>query len=552
MHLRISPLTDLRHHEALPPLEVTAMPFAAPQESALAPGFMVIHGNRLEDLRGVAVEWMKRHPLGPLENETILVQSNGISQWLKLALAADERDDGTGGSGIAAALDITLPARFLWQAYRAVLNHVEHDPQAVPATSPFDKSHLLWRLLRLLPELMERDEFAPLRQFLAHDDDLRKHYQLAERLADLFDQYQVYRADWLDAWGRGEDVLISARGEAHPLEDAQRWQPALWRAIRHDVARQGRAVGESVAADVGDQGIASSRAMVHRRFMDAAGQLDANHRPPGLPRRVSARARSRVEFIVVDSDLLDVMLTWDQTGTYEVSELRGENLPESDDWMTTLLQTKAFHRIPAANIQAIFMRMQQVNYKAGDVVIKQGDDGDYFYVITEGRCSVTRETPLNKDGIKLADLGPGDTFGEEALISQAKRNATVTMTSNGSLMRLGQADFNTLMNEPMLQWVGLEEARKIILQGGKWLDVRLPSEFESFHQEGAINIPLYFIRLKLKTLDQHTRYVVCCDTGRRSSAAAYILSERGFDAYVLRGGLTMAEAEDVRRGQDAS
>ena len=286
MHLRISPLTDLRHHEALPPLEVTAMPFAAPQESALAPGFMVIHGNRLEDLRGVAVEWMKRHPLGPLENETILVQSNGISQWLKLALAADERDDGTGGSGIAAALDITLPARFLWQAYRAVLNHVEHDPQAVPATSPFDKSHLLWRLLRLLPELMERDEFAPLRQFLAHDDDLRKHYQLAERLADLFDQYQVYRADWLDAWGRGEDVLISARGEAHPLEDAQRWQPALWRAIRHDVARQGRAVGESVAADVGDQGIASSRAMVHRRFMDAAGQLDANHRPPGLPRRV--------------------------------------------------------------------------------------------------------------------------------------------------------------------------------------------------------------------------------------------------------------------------
>ncbi len=244
-------------------------------DSALPPGFMVIHGNRLEDLRGVAMEWMKRHPLGPLENETILVQSNGISQWLKLALAADERDDGTGGSGIAAALDITLPARFLWQAYRAVLNHVDQDPHAVPATSPFDKSRLLWRLLRLLPELMEREAFAPLRQFLAQDDDLRKHYQLAERLADLFDQYQVYRADWLDAWGRGEDVLISARGEAQTLPDAQRWQPALW-----------RAVGESVAADVGDPGIASSRAMVHRRFMDAAGLLDANQRPPGLPRRV--------------------------------------------------------------------------------------------------------------------------------------------------------------------------------------------------------------------------------------------------------------------------
>ncbi|MCE9681053.1 exodeoxyribonuclease V subunit gamma [Halomonas alkalisoli] len=244
------------------------MPFAAPQENALTPGFMVVHGNRLEDLRGVAVEWMKRHPLAPLENETILVQSNGIGQWMKLALAADEAD---GGSGIAAALDVTLPARFLWQAYRAVLNHVESDPNAVPITSPFDKSHLIWRLLRLLPELMPREEFAPLRRFLEGDNDLRKHHQLAERLADLFDQYQVYRADWLDAWGRSEDVLISARGQAQALPDTQRWQPALWRAL---------------IEDVGDDGVASSRAMVHRRFLEAARQLDGDNRPAGLPRRV--------------------------------------------------------------------------------------------------------------------------------------------------------------------------------------------------------------------------------------------------------------------------
>ncbi|MFC3285991.1 exodeoxyribonuclease V subunit gamma [Litchfieldella rifensis] len=248
-------------------------PFAAAApDDALPPGFMVIHGNRLEDLRGVAVEWMKRHPLAPLENETILVQSNGIGQWMKLALAADEA---AGGSGIAAALDVTLPARFLWQAYRAVLSHVEHDPNAVPVTSPFDKSHLVWRLLRLLPELMPREEFAPLRRFLEEDGDLRKHHQLAERLADLFDQYQVYRADWLDCWGRGEDMLITARGEARPLDDTQRWQPALW-----------RAVCESVAKDVGDSGIDSSRAMVHRRFLDAARQLDGDNRPAGLPRRV--------------------------------------------------------------------------------------------------------------------------------------------------------------------------------------------------------------------------------------------------------------------------
>ena len=257
---------------------------------------------------------------------------------------------------------------------------------------------------------------------------------------------------------------------------------------------------------------------------------------PKLPRRHTAIATSAVEYITIDSDLLDVMLTWDQTGSYEVSELRGET-GGSDDWMTTLLQTKAFHKIPPANIQAIFMRLQQVNHKAGDVVIKQGDEGDYFYVITRGKCVVTRETPLNKEGIRLAELQVGDTFGEEALISEAKRNATVAMETDGSLMRLGKDDFRKLLNEPMLDWVDAKGAEKVIQEGGQWLDVRLPSEFEAYHNEGAINVPLYFIRLKLKTLDSSIKYVVCCDTGRRSSAGAFILNERGFQTYVLKGGL---------------
>jgi CRP-like cAMP-binding protein len=269
---------------------------------------------------------------------------------------------------------------------------------------------------------------------------------------------------------------------------------------------------------------------------------------PGLPRKFTARAATDAEYIVIDSDLLDVLITWDQTGQYEVTELGsgGESLDVTGDWMTTLLQTKAFHRIPPANIQAIFMRMQRINYRARDVVIKQGTEGDYFYVMVSGRCVVTRETPLNKEGIKLAELGPGDSFGEEALIAEAKRNATVSMISDGTLMRLGKADFQTLLNEPLLQWVDQERARDIVAKGGKWLDVRLPSEFQNFRIDEAVNIPLYFIRLKLNALDKKTQYVVCCDTGRRSSAAAYILSERGFDAYVLKGGLAASEAARSR------
>lgn len=278
------------------------------------------------------------------------------------------------------------------------------------------------------------------------------------------------------------------------------------------------------------------------RTLQADTEEARNPIAPMLPRGWTARALGPVEFISIDSEILDVMLTWDQTGSYEVHDLNTtQTSPAPGDWMTLLLQSGTFRRIPPANIQAIFMRMRRLACKAGEVIIKQGDEGDYFYVVTAGRCVVTRETPLNKEGIKLAELGVGDTFGEEALISETRRNATVTMLTDGALMRLGKEDFRTLLNEPMLDWVGMAEARQIVARGGKWLDVRLPSEFDAYHEEGAINLPLYFIRLKLSTLDPSLTYVVCCDTSRRSSAGAFILNERGFDTRVLRGGLNSTD-----------
>jgi CRP-like cAMP-binding protein len=264
---------------------------------------------------------------------------------------------------------------------------------------------------------------------------------------------------------------------------------------------------------------------------------------PGLPRRFTARAITDLQYISIDSDLLDVLLTWDQTGTYEVAEFNPDAPVDSADWMTTLLQTKAFQRIPPANLQQVFSRVNQVRLKAGDVAIQQGDEGDYFYIIVSGRCSVTRETPINRDGIRLAELAAGDTFGEEALISEAKRNATVRMLTDGILMRLNKADFTTFLNEPLQQRINYEEAVGQVEAGlASWLDVRLPSEFESFRLPGAINIPLYFIRLKIKQLEPERRYIVVCDTGRRSSAAAFILTERGFDAAVLQGGLSYVQS----------
>lgn len=224
----------------------------------LTPGLAVIHANRLENLRELTVSWIRQHPLQPLENEVILVQSNGMAQWLKLALAAEE------GLGICAAVEVSLPARFLWRTYQSVLPDL-----AVPEVSPFDKTDMSWRIFRQLPGLLHDPRFAALQRFLADADDTRKRYQLAECLADLFDQYQVYRADWLADWADGHDQLRDAHGQVLALPTEQTWQPALWRVI---------------VADVGDALRPFSRAGLHQQFLAALEQ--ATLAPPGLPRRV--------------------------------------------------------------------------------------------------------------------------------------------------------------------------------------------------------------------------------------------------------------------------
>src|SRR5471032_639507 len=231
--------------------------------SPVTPGLLILHGNQLEQLRAAVFQWLRNHPLGPLESDIFLVQSNGVAEWLKIALAEEMR--------VCAATRVALPARFLWETYRGMLGR-----DRVPVRSAFDKSPLTWRLMRLLPTLLADPVFTPLRHFLA-DGEAERRLQLAERLADLFDQYQVYRADWLDDWAQGRDQLRRAGADstdagfanAIPLPDDQRWQGQLWRAVIADVEPHERELG---------------RATVHTEFVraSAAGEVPLGR----LPRRI--------------------------------------------------------------------------------------------------------------------------------------------------------------------------------------------------------------------------------------------------------------------------
>ena len=258
------------------------------------------------------------------------------------------------------------------------------------------------------------------------------------------------------------------------------------------------------------------------------------------PRKHTATAKVDSQVIRVDSDLLDILLTWDQLSGIEVDEIQveEESVEEDDgDWMTRILQSKAFLQVPPANIQALFMRVQEVPVKAGDAIIKQGEDGDYYYIVKHGKCKVTRNSKTGSE-LTLATLGDGDAFGEEALLSEAKRNANIVMTTDGSLMRLSKEDFNELLKEPMLSWVSNEEADALVKnEGAVWIDVRLESEFKNSNIEGSVNIPLFMLRLKAQSLDPDKQYILYCNSGRQSSACAFLLSERGLKVHCLKGGL---------------
>jgi CRP-like cAMP-binding protein len=269
------------------------------------------------------------------------------------------------------------------------------------------------------------------------------------------------------------------------------------------------------------------------------GSPQAKHAVSNLqPRQHTARTKTACKITRFDSDLLDILLTNDQMSGSAGIEVRDldEGGDEETDWMGRILQSPAFRQIPSANIQQLFMRMEEVPMRAGEVVIHQGDDGDFYYIIKTGKAKVTRKSKSGAE-LTLATLNNGDSFGEEALLSDAKRNASVTMVTDGSLMRLSKEDFNTLLKAPMLNWIPYEEAAKKVKEGAIWLDVRLDQEFQTNPLPGAMNLPLFMLRLKSDSLDPNKSYIVYCDTGRRSSAAAFLLHERGFDCYVMENGL---------------
>jgi len=259
------------------------------------------------------------------------------------------------------------------------------------------------------------------------------------------------------------------------------------------------------------------------------------------PRQYSATALTDISVARVDSATLDRLLSWDQvirsqsSQGYEVKEFG--NVVNSA-WMLHLMRNPLFAQLPVNNIEVLVSRMEEIPCKAGDVIIHQGDMGEHFYVIQLGRCLVSRKSSLMADTVQLAALGEGDSFGEEALLAEAPRNATVSMITDGVLMGLNKKDFLELLSKSVVQELEPKEASRMVKSGATLIDVRLESEFKQGGIKNAVNIPLYLLRLKARTLPKKTPVIVFCDTGARSAAAAFVLRQAGITAYILKDGLS--------------
>ena len=262
-------------------------------------------------------------------------------------------------------------------------------------------------------------------------------------------------------------------------------------------------------------------------------------------RLARSKAITDVDLLAVEDDVLDILATWDQVTAASAEGSAMGRAVRNDARLITgafslgSLRSGAFAQLPVAHIDELLKRFEPLKTGRGDVIIREGDEGDYYYVVESGRYQVERLVGGAK--VVLAELKSGDAFGEEALVSEAKRNATVIALGDGELLRLDRKHFNDLLREPLLRRLGFEEAADKVRRGALWLDVRYPSEYQYDKLPGAINVPLAEVRNMFAVLDRSKEYVAYCQSGRRSAAATFLFAQRGFNVWLLEGGLRTVE-----------
>jgi rhodanese-related sulfurtransferase len=246
-----------------------------------------------------------------------------------------------------------------------------------------------------------------------------------------------------------------------------------------------------------------------------------------IPAGAELRLTRYSTYLVIDGARLDRLLS-------EAQEQR--SLAALDDRVrervAALIRSPPFKQLSFEQVVRCAETMQAWSVSAGDDVVLEGQAGDYFYVIENGQAEVVRH------GSSVARLVAGAAFGEEALLQETPRNATVRMVSDGRLLRLAKADFDRLLKAELVSLIQADALRRMLEQNAaEIIDCRSEEEWELWRLPRARLMPLDELRVRARGLDRSRTYVVYCRTGRRAIAAAFLLRQLGLEAHALEGGI---------------
>jgi len=261
-----------------------------------------------------------------------------------------------------------------------------------------------------------------------------------------------------------------------------------------------------------------------------------------FPRQISARAVDNVRYVSLQLNAFDKQETEDieEESDYMVENEGDSEQEASGDWMSALLKSPVFQRLPAMNLQQVLISLDEVEFSKGDVIFRQGDSGDYYYLVRKGRCALSRKASDRGKEIKLLELGENETFGEDALLSGEPRSMTITAMTDMVLSRIDKDRFVKLIKEPALKYVdyhGLLNERAHN-QDMIIVDIRAADEYKKNHIEGSQNIPFFSLRIHVKDLKKQSKKIaLVCANGTLSEAAAFVLIKSRVDAVILLGGM---------------
>ena len=264
-----------------------------------------------------------------------------------------------------------------------------------------------------------------------------------------------------------------------------------------------------------------------------------------IPRKIDAVANGVARIVRLDAHTVNnpAPAVYQEDQGYTVID---ESFEESDDWMTAVLRLPLFQSLPPANLQKILISLKTSQYSAGDVVIAEGSDVNYFFIIQKGQCLLARKALDEEFELRLS---AGDSFGEEYLITGRPAQETITALSDISLIQLEKKHFITQIKTPSIQYVDHEAIPGVPGNGSVLLDVRLPHHFENQNLDGSANIPLMSLRLRLAEIPKDKQIIVVCADGKASEAAAFLLHKNKCNAVVLKDGMGIEEPDDELTSQ---